>query len=58
MFSVSAGGRDIAKNRLAPHTKMNIVMKSGMIDQVSSSTRPPEMRAPTPCGDRRRNLIA
>ena len=41
MFSVSSGGRDIAKKTLAPQTKMTIVMRSGMTVQVSSSTSPP-----------------
>ena len=29
MFSVSSGGREIAKNTLAPHTKITIEMKKG-----------------------------
>ena len=58
MFSVSSGGRDIAKNTLAPQTKITIVMRNGMTVQVISSTRPPWMRAPTLSGERRRYLIA
>ena len=52
MFSVSSGGRDIAKKTLAPQTKITIVMRSGTTVQVISRTRPPSMRAPTLSGDR------
>ena len=58
MFSVSAGGRAIAKKTLAPQTKITIMMTSGMTVQVISSTRPPSMRAPTLSGERRRNFTA
>ena len=54
MLSVSSGGRDIAKNTLAPHTKMTIVMRNGMTVHVISSSSPPSMRAPTASGSRRR----
>ena len=58
MFSVSSGGRDIAKKTLAPQTKMTIVMSNGITVQVISSTMPPWMRAPMLSGVRRRNLTA
>ena len=58
MFSVSSGGRDMAKNTLAPHTKITIEIRNGMTVQVISSIRPPWITAPTLSGSRRRYLIA
>ena len=53
MFSVSSGGVDIAKNTLAPHTKIATVMSVGITIQLVSSRRPPSIGTPTLCGARR-----
>ena len=54
MFSVSSGGRDIAKNTLAPQTKITIVMMNGITVQAISSAIMPWSTSPTLCGSRRR----
>src|SRR5829696_7505758 len=58
MFSVSSGGRDIAKKTLAPQTKITIVIISGMTSHVISSSRPPWIRPPIASGERRRKRTA
>jgi hypothetical protein len=58
MFIVPAGGLDIAKNTLAPHTKMINTIASGAALQPISSSMLPRMFAPMASGVRRRYLIA
>src|SRR5581483_2296223 len=58
MFSVSSGGRAIAKKTLAPHTKITIVISSGTTVHVISSMRPPWICAPISSAERRWNLTA
>ena len=51
MFSVSSGGRDIAKKTLAPQTKITIEISSGMTRPGRSRAhRPPWMFAPIAFG--------
>src|SRR5436309_3186290 len=58
MFRVSSGGRVIAKNTLAPQTKITIVINRGITDHVISSSMPPWLVAPTASGFRRRKRTA
>jgi hypothetical protein len=41
MLSVSSGGRDMAKNTLAPQTKITMAMRNGITVHASSSIMPP-----------------
>src|SRR4030095_9604657 len=54
MFSAPSGARAMAKNTLAPHTKITIVMSSGMPDHAISRIRLPWMSAPISSAFRRR----